>query len=282
MTIGRYRFFLPRSCELLPESQLIFTEDLEGHSFGYWEEELSYESYQELLFHCRQFLGQGVTAFAFPWQGIPKSAFFDMDATVIQQESIVELARAAGKSEAVNEVTEQAMAGKIDFEEALLKRVQVLKGLSEDVFSSTSERLTYQPGINVLCRHLTEHSCPYYLVSGGFMELAESIGRGLGFHGVHANCLVIKNGTLTGEVGPQIVDGAEKLKYASGILEKNRVSRERVVVVGDGANDAAMMTLGSLAFGFRPKMALIPSLNGAVFQGDHSLLVNLLSSHPFR
>ena len=74
-----------------------------------------------------------------------EAAFFDMDATVIKQESIVELAKFAGVSEKVNEITEMAMAGELDFAEALTERVKTLQGLSTEIFNKVISTLTLQP-----------------------------------------------------------------------------------------------------------------------------------------
>ena len=54
---------------------------------------------------------------------------FDMDSTLIKIEVIDELAKLAGAEEKVVSVTEEAMQGKIDFDESLTRRVSYLKAL---------------------------------------------------------------------------------------------------------------------------------------------------------
>src|SRR5690606_20891461 len=71
----------------------------------------------------------------------PKAVFFDMDATVIEEESVVELARLKGLEEPVNRVTEEAMAGKLDFEQALRARVKLLAGIATEDVMQVAERL---------------------------------------------------------------------------------------------------------------------------------------------
>ena len=110
------------------------------------------------------------------------------------------------------------------------------------------------------------------MVSGGFLQLAEPIGRQLGFHEVHANDLLVTAGKLTGTCGPLIVDGQEKMRFVKEkLLEK--ADSDGVLIVGDGANDSMMMGLGDLAFGYYPKQALVPFLNGGVYCGDHGLIL---------
>lgn len=58
---------------------------------------------------------------------------FDMDSTLIETEVIDELAKRAGVGEQVQEITERAMRGEIDFRESFKERVALLKGLDESV-----------------------------------------------------------------------------------------------------------------------------------------------------
>lgn len=53
----------------------------------------------------------------------------DMDSTLIRQEVIDEIADFAGVKNKVSEITERAMRGELDFNQALTERVALLKGL---------------------------------------------------------------------------------------------------------------------------------------------------------
>ena len=55
--------------------------------------------------------------------------FLDADKTFIQCEMIDEISRIAGSEEIVQKITSKAMNGEIDFREALLQRVETLKGV---------------------------------------------------------------------------------------------------------------------------------------------------------
>lgn len=56
---------------------------------------------------------------------------FDMDSTLVQGEVIDELAALVGKKDEVSALTKRAMEGEIDFQESLLKRVSLLRGLTK-------------------------------------------------------------------------------------------------------------------------------------------------------
>ena len=139
--------------------------------------------------------------------------------------------------------------------------------------------LHLQPGIEELSRVFQSRGSKFYLVSGGFLELARPIAKLVNFDGVHANTLEVDGGKLTGKVGKLIVDENEKKRFVTKIIGEQSFDKAKVVVVGDGANDRHMMTLGAMSFGFYPKVTLVPFLNGGVFQGTHKVIHEVLLEH---
>ena len=75
---------------------------------------------------------------------------FDMDSTLIETEVIDELAKRAGVGEQVQEITERAMRGEIDFRESFKERVALLKGLDESVMKDIAENLPITEGVERL------------------------------------------------------------------------------------------------------------------------------------
>lgn len=203
--------------------------------------------------------------------------FFDLDSTVIRQESIVELARAAGKEEEVSRITEQAMAGLLDFTSALRERVRMLQGLPATVVGEVAERLTINPGMHEFAAKAKERGILLYLVSGGFNPLAELIASELGFHGYMANDLEVKDGFLSGELRGEIVNAEMKAQYLKETCARLRVPEDLAIVVGDGANDLLMMQAAGASIGYFPKKVLLPHINGANFH-DHRALTPILIS----
>ena len=246
--------------------------------FTLWQGLLSPKQQQHVVSVCQSEIAQGVTSFAIPWTKPPKAIFFDMDATVIEQESIVELARACGKEAEVAAVTERAMRGEVDFIAALEERVQHLAGLPESIFPETLRRLRLQAGIKDLAAAARGYGIKLFLVSGGFMDLAHPICDQLGFTTCHANTLLREKGVLTGKVGFPVVDGQEKRRFVKEIMAKHGYDRDDIIVVGDGANDQLMMGESAVAIGYHPKFALIPALNGAVFEGSHMTIWQIIAN----
>ena len=58
----------------------------------------------------------------------------DMDSTIITSESLDDLAEIAGIGDKVAAITQRSMSGEIDFGNALLERVAMLRGQSSQLF----------------------------------------------------------------------------------------------------------------------------------------------------
>lgn len=205
------------------------------------------------------------------------AVFFDMDATLIKEESIVELAKEAGSYDLVNDITEKAMAGTLDFEKALRQRVLTLKGLSEEVCSRVFQRLTVQPGAKELISFLRELGVNSYLVSGGFNRLAKPLATNLGIEDYRANSLTVENGCLTGELKGALIGGPEKKQFLSEVCNQNGFDSGSCIAVGDGANDIAMLFAAGIACGFSPKPVLIDKIDVLNRTGSHVFLIDYIN-----
>ncbi len=216
----------------------------------------------------------GCTAMVIPERNW-KAVFFDMDSTVIAEESIVELARVAGKQEEVHRITEEAMAGLLDFKASLRKRVAMLRGVSADVIDQVGRKLTINPGMHEFARAARSRGIELHLVSGGFNPLAQRIVRELDFQGFRANELCVADGKLTGEVLGEIVDADVKVQYMEQLCHTRDFALQDVVAVGDGANDLPMLLKAGASIGYHPKAVLLPHIHGANLH-DHRVLVHAL------
>lgn len=205
-----------------------------------------------------------------------KAIFFDMDATVIKEESIVELSRYAGTEEKVELITEKAMAGELSFEEALNERVGTLEGLSDDIFEKVFPKLTLQPGAEELIKSFKDLSIPSFLVSGGFTQLAFPLIEKIGILEARANVLEVVNEKLTGKVKGQIIGAEEKKIFLEEMAKKHNFAPEETVAVGDGANDLKMLEKSRISVGFLPKDILIEHVDVLNRTGSHLFLLDIL------
>lgn len=189
---------------------------------------------------------------------------FDMDSTLIQGEVIDELAKMAGVGEEVSKITEGAMRGDYGFDESFTRRVGLLRGLPADKVYSLLEKIPLTPGAERLMRTLRLLGYKTAILSGGFNFFARNLQQRLGIDYVHSNELEIVDGKVTGRVIPPIVNGERKAALLQEIAQKEGISLEQAVAVGDGANDIPMISLAGMGIAYRAK----PRVRQ---QADHSI-----------
>ena len=182
--------------------------------------------------------------------------FFDVDSTLIDAEIIDEMARKAGVFQEVSRITEKAMRGDFDFEESLIQRVALLKGLTEEKLIEIRDGLRLSEGIKELLVTLQWLGYKTGIVTGGFDFFADHFKETLKFDFAFANHLEIKDGALTGKVTGNIIDAAEKARIVSQTACSLGIPLDQIIVVGDGANDSLMLGQAGLGIAYNAKPAL--------------------------
>ena len=177
----------------------------------------------------------------------------DNDSTLVAAEVIDELAKEALVGDRVMKITQRAMNGEIPFKEALRERVRLLKGMHTSTLDNVHKRIAYTPGAFTLTTVLRKRGCKTAVLTGGFDFFAARVQKELKLDYMFANRLEIKNNKVTGEVLGEIVDGQRKLALMEEIARKEGIPLERVVAVGDGANDLPMITKAGLGIAFNAK-----------------------------
>jgi phosphoserine phosphatase len=206
----------------------------------------------------------------------PKAMFFDMDATVIAEESLVEIAKVCGKQTQIENLTNSAMTGVMDFKDSLSQRLMILKGLTRDQVLSINPSINL--GMTELASWAHDMRIPIFLVSGGFVDLAAPVAQKLGFKDFKANRFAWDGDIMTGFCDGPMIDGNGKRDAIKAWCQNIHTSPTDCVVVGDGANDRSMMEISGLAVGFSPKKTLWPMLDIANHTGDHRFLIQCLNS----
>jgi len=196
-----------------------------------------------------------VTAIAAPR---PLSDFklvaMDMDSTLITIECIDEIADMQGLKPQVAEITEAAMRGELEFQESLLRRVALLKGLDASALQRVfDERLQLSLGAQTMLKAIKAAGLKTLLVSGGFTFFTDRMKSQLNLDYSHSNVLEIENGKLTGKVIGPIVDASEKQRTVERVCNELGISPQQAIVMGDGANDLKMMHISGMSVAFRAK-----------------------------
>ena len=177
----------------------------------------------------------------------------DADSTLLKGEVIDRLADRLGLGEKVAAITERAMAGELDFAEALRERVALLEGLDAAVLEEVAGSLELMPGARTLLRTLQRLGYQTAVVSGGFLEVLNPLLDELGIDYSAANHLEVVNGKLTGRLIGPIVDRAGKAEVLRLFAEEVGVPLAQTVAVGDGANDIDMLSAAGLGIAFNAR-----------------------------
>ncbi|MGV6820344.1 MAG: phosphoserine phosphatase SerB [Parvularcula sp.] len=198
----------------------------------------------------------------------------DMDSTIIEQECIDELARLAGVGDEIATITERAMRGELEFEEALKTRVARLSGLSSDLITGLlDDAITLSEGAVSLVRTMKDAGAYTALVSGGFTVFTGPVASWVGFDLHQGNRLSIAEGTLTGTVDPPILGQNAKRETLQRLCREQGLVPEDVVAIGDGANDLAMIGEAGLGIAYKAKPAVRRAADATI---DHTDLTTAL------
>lgn len=201
---------------------------------------------------------------------------FDMDMTIVDFEIINRLASFAGVDEQVKAITDRAMNGEMDFKESLRQRVRLLKGMPFSTLQEIAADLQLTPGSEELIHHLKQVGYKIALISGGFTYFTDVLKERLGFDYAFANNLEIEDGVLTGEIKGEIIDAEAKGRIIYQLAEKEKISPDNIVAVGDGANDCLMIKNAGLGVAFNAKEVLKKVSDGSLSRENLLGLLNVL------
>jgi phosphoserine phosphatase len=178
----------------------------------------------------------------------------DMDSTLICIECIDEIADFAGRKAEVAAVTASAMRGEIDWPESLKRRVAALEGLDESALARVyAERLRFNPGAERLIDAARHAGVKTLLVSGGFTYFTDRVRDRLKLDYAYSNGLVVEGGKLAGRTTGPLVDAGGKAGHVARLKRELGLSRERVLAIGDGANDLPMLAEAGTSIAYHAK-----------------------------
>ena len=125
----------------------------------------------------------------------------DMDGTILEEECIDEIAELVGKGPEVKKITALAMKEGLYFEEALERRLALIKGTEMEVLEKCmAKRINIRDGAKILFKTFKKHFGETAILSGGFTFFSDRIQRDLKADFSFANFLEFKSNRLTGKV----------------------------------------------------------------------------------
>lgn len=207
-----------------------------------------------------------------------KLIVFDMDSTLIDAETIDELAKAAGVGQEVSAITERAMKGEIDFSQALTERVKLLKGLCLEDAKKALDKMPLMPGAKELISFVKSIGYTTVMVSGGFTLSSERVGKLLGIDHVVSNELIVKDGIITGEVTGALTTQNSKELVLEELAAQHGIAPEDCIVVGDGANDICIFKRAGYSIAFNSKPVLRQHADVVIIEKNLKAVIPVIES----
>ncbi len=207
-----------------------------------------------------------------------KLAVFDFDSTLMDGETIDFLAAELGLEEEVAAITEQAMAGRLDFFKSLQARVALLEGLPAIRVQEICEGLPLMRGAKEAVSGLKKRGYKVVCFSGGFRQATHHAARILGLDADFANYLHEEEGILTGKVGGEMMFGNSKGQMLVRLQNLLGVDAHKTVVVGDGANDLSMFSHASTRIAFCAKPILKEAATHTIDSKDLASVLEIVDS----
>jgi phosphoserine phosphatase len=204
---------------------------------------------------------------------------FDMDSTLINIESLDEIAAYAGKGREVAAITEAAMRGEItDYKDSLRRRVAMIAGTPVSVADRVyQERLQLNPGVEALIAAAKQWGWKTMLVSGGFTHFAKPVQARLGLDFAYCNALEEVDGLFTGKLIGEIVDGPGKRMHVEQVCQQIGCTPAQAIAVGDGANDLPMMHIAGLSVAYHAKPAVRAQAKVSIEHGGLERLLDVFA-----
>jgi len=201
----------------------------------------------------------------------------DMDSTIIREESLDEIAEEAGIGSAVKKITKKAMRGDLDFKDALLKRIELLKNYPLENIFKLNTKIQINDGAKELVKKMKSKSCITVLISGGFSPSVSYIAKKIGFDYYHCNNFLYKKKdgriVLNGYVQNPILDKNSKLDITKSYLKKLDLTLNDVISVGDGANDVDLIKSSGIGISYKGNY-ILNNVANVVF--NHTNLTGIL------
>jgi phosphoserine phosphatase len=196
-----------------------------------------------------------------------------MDKTIVDVETLDELADLAGLREPITAITARSVSGEVDFAAALRERVALLNGLPADACNRTVDRIHLVAGAKILVATMKANGAFTALVSGSFRLFTRHVRDQCGFDREAGNDPEIHDGRFTGHLVEPILDRRTKLEILVRLAAERQVPLAQCLAVGDGANDLGMIQAAGLGVAFHPRPAVAAQARHQIRHNDLTALL---------
>ncbi len=203
-------------------------------------------------------------------------AIFDVEGVLLDAEFLPILAEKINKQDEIWAITRQGIEGKINWEDGLRRRIDLLKGIDYDTCKQVSDSLKIMTGAKEACKALKAAGWKIMAVSGGFTLMTDRLKDELDIDYVFSNELLFKDGKLDGVT---IEVDSDKAKSANIKINEWKEKKENIVVVVDGANDVKLFNICGLGIAFRAQDMVKELATVTLEEKDLSKIIGLINKH---
>ena len=169
---------------------------------------------------------------------------FDFDSTLVSNESLNDILKLSldGDIEKINkleEITKDAMEGKMPFKQSLeerLKLATINKKIVEKIKQETQDKII--DGAIDLIKLLKNKNHNLYIVSGGFFEVIKQTADILGIENIYSNKLIFdNNGDVIGVEDTFLLYPEGKVNAIKFLKKQGKINNDKIIMIGDGYID---------------------------------------------
>ena len=201
---------------------------------------------------------------------------FDVEGVLYDEEYLPILAEKVNRDAEIWEITKQGIQGKIDWEEGLRARINILRGMDEKTCKEVADRLPIMTGAKVACRALKAAGWKLMAVSGGFTLMMDRLKDELGLDYVYSNELIFKDGKLDDVI---INVDSDKSKSAKIKIAEWGERQQDIVCVVDGANDVKLFDICGLSIAYRAQDLVKDLATITLDTKDLSKVIDIINNH---
>ena len=201
---------------------------------------------------------------------------FDVEGVLYDAEYLPVLSEKLNKEKEIWEITKQGIQGKIDWEDGLKRRVELLRGLDYETCLEVANSLPIMTGAKEACQTLKNAGWKLMAISGGFTIITDRLKQVLQLDYVFSNELVFKDNKLDGVT---VNVNADKAKSAKTKIAEWGEKREDITVVVDGANDVKLFDVSGLGIAFRAQDLVKDLATVTLDEKNLSKIIDIINNH---
>jgi len=200
----------------------------------------------------------------------------DMDGTIIENETLNDIANFLGKGEQVKKITDLGLKGRLDFSTSLENRVHLLKGLRLSSLEEAKRIITFMKGAKKLFRVLKENNITTVLVSGGFKPITTYVKNYLKIDYEYSNTFGVIGDLFDGTTTGPIINANYKEKIVNKLIKELDIKNNQIIGMGDAANDMNMLFSVGLPIAFKAQEIVKANFDNQINNTDLTTVLYFL------